>query len=952
MHFYTNKSIAIENCSTSQIVCNSNITKYFVVDSYTEFGNIICASNSPCYYEFIRDNTLFNPFFDIEIYKSKSPDEFENSDLLVNNVITTFRKHIEPHCVGCQFQVIVLKSHTKSHTRSLTKKSYHVIIRITESNRLITFNSLKDFKNIIFELFPDYTKRKIIDTSVYREGLFRTYLSSKQGEQRPLVKHETLSDPFEVVDTFVGFTPNPQIIQLKPQMQEIQEEQIDLRELSDLKELSNDDCSIISKYVRKYYKYRSKDIRDVFIDRKLNCIIVSLNDTFCHNIDREHRSNHQYIVIDTNSSKQKCHDLDCKDYKHEEIKVSNFPKEVNEILLKCLKVNKKEQELIEKAIHECKDYINNNFDETFEDIQFDRSEMVFKGNASESNSLVRMNGKCNNCILEHRITNDGYCLKCKVCNSIYPKNQLIPLDTRYKNLNNFWSNYNSLVNHGTVVTVVNNYYNGEEEFSCDVQLDSGIFSDPSLTKMFNQILDGHKVVVISQLMHKLECDFKYTNGDWYFFNGMIWKQDKESLEFRKRIVKLSLQFSHIQHYYESKKAGDSFNSNIIKNVKSLVNKLHKISFADEIIKGAKMYYNDEHFTKNLNSKKHLVPFSNGVFDLLENTFRKTKKEDYVNLILGYDYDKNVDNPEVHQFIEQILPNKAVRDFVLKKMSECLNGDIPNTNFLMFIGDGANGKSQLLNLMKLAMGELGEKVEVTLLTRKRNNANEANTEKIKLMYKRFAFLSEPEDGEKINIGLLKELTGSEEIVARGLYQESVSFVMEAKLFLACNELPEIRGEDTALWRRIRVVDFPSRFVDNPKENNEYKIDRTLPSRMREDVTWRQTFINILLDYYFKDNLSQEPVEVQVKTNEYRAENNPLETWLAENIVENQDSVIHLKDVCYLCYQKELNNKEKSRVKKEVEKWINKTFPHIDHLCKESRFNGIKYNGWKGLDFSDS
>ena len=102
-------------------------------------------------------------------------------------------------------------------------------------------------------------------------------------------------------------------------------------------------------------------------------------------------------------------------------------------------------------------------------------------------------------------------------------------------------------------------------------------------------------------------------------------------------------------------------------------------------------------------------------------------------------------------------------------------------------------------------------------------------------------AEPEDGEKFNISLLKELTGSEEIVARGLYQESVSFVMEAKLFLACNELPAIKAEDTALWRRIRVVDFPSRFVDDPKEPEEYKIDRTLPSRMREELSWKQTFI---------------------------------------------------------------------------------------------------------------
>jgi hypothetical protein len=134
-------------------------------------------------------------------------------------------------------------------------------------------------------------------------------------------------------------------------------------------------------------------------------------------------------------------------------------------------------------------------------------------------------------------------------------------------------------------------------------------------------------------MHKLEIDFIYTNGEWYHFNGSIWKHDKESLDFRKRIVKLSQNFNRIQHHYEQKKEGD--NSHIIKNIKSLINKLHKTGFEDDIIKGAKMYYNDETFYKNLNSKKHLVPFTNGVYNLLDNKFRKTKKEDYINLVLFY-----------------------------------------------------------------------------------------------------------------------------------------------------------------------------------------------------------------------------------------------------------------------------------------------------------------------------
>jgi P4 family phage/plasmid primase-like protien len=531
---------------------------------------------------------------------------------------------------------------------------------------------------------------------------------------------------------------------------------------------------------------------------------------------------------------------------------------------------------------------------------------------------------------------------------------MIPVDHQTNTvLGKFWT----FINNGTInnnnITIINQN-NNQEDFTCDVQLDNSIFKNKELTKLLNQILDGHKVVLISQLMSQLDHDFKYTSGEWYHFNGSIWKADKESLEFRKHIVKLSNHFNKIQKFYESKKTSEiSENFAIIKNVKSLINKLHKTGFEDEIIKGAKMYYYDEYFISKLNSKKHLVPFLNGVYDLLKNEYRKTSKEDYINLTVNFDYDNQVHNPEVYTFLEQVLPKAGVRDYVLKKMSECLNGDIPNTNFLMFIGDsGANGKSQLLNLMKLTMGDFGEKVEVTLLTRKRNNANEANTEKVKLLSKRFAFLSEPEDGEKINIGLLKELTGSEEIVARGLYQESMSFVMEAKLFLACNELPEIKGEDTALWRRIRVIDFPSRFLDEPKEANEFPIDRTLPSRMREDITWRQTFINILLSYYYRT--VPEPNEIKLKTNEYRQENNDFYNWLEENVEYKDGEILKLSDVVNTFVGKTVKKeREKSKYKKEIEMFIKQKYIQIKseygkvRYSNEENVNSSTAYGWKNL-----
>ena len=970
MKVFAKKSTALKYLKPGDILCNTDIKKFFILKSYSSFEKLIrdeyTETRAPSYYEFIQEAAVVKYFMDIEIYRDKNPEEYNNHINLICSVCDKLKDIFRDTYNIDTVKTIVLESHNES------KRSYHVIVILQKGGDYVYFKNVKGLKKFTDYIFRDLTVNKIVDLSVYREGLFRTYLSSKSGEYRPLVISE-VSDPFEFQETFVCYlcnntddktvvidTNSEQFkVYYKDKDKDIDEIKTEFTEVVDVdtvngtrlpiqKELNSSDCDIIRHFVRKNYKYRTKDIREILIDHVLNCIIVALNDEFCHNIDREHKSNHQYIVIDTYSSKQKCHDLDCKDFKHNEIKINAFPKELNEIILKCLRVNKVEQELIQKAIKECKDYITENFDTTIEEIKFDKTEMVFRGDVSQ-NSLMKMSGKCPECHVEHQISDNGYCLKCKVCKSIFPKNTLIPIADKYKHLNNFFLNYNQLVNTGTVnINIQNNYYNGEEEFSCDVQLDNAIFKNKEMTKLYNQVLDGHKVIKLSELLHKLEIDFRYTSGMWYYFNGSIWRSDKESLELRKRIVKLSNQFSMIKAHYE-KQGGDTSN-NLVKNIKSLTNKLYKPGFEEEIIKGAKMYYNDEAFITNLNSKKHLVPFLNGVYDLLENKFRTTRKDDYVNLTVNYDYSET-DNKEVYTFLEQVLPNRGVRDYVLKKMSECLNGDIPNTNFLMFIGDsGANGKSQLLNLMKLTMGEFGEKVEVTLLTRKRNNANEANSEKIKLMHKRFAFLSEPEDGEKINIGLLKELTGSEEIVARGLYQEAVSFVLEAKLFLACNELPEIKGEDAALWRRIRVIDFPSKFVDDPSgDSNEYKIDRTLPSRMREDLSWRQTFMKILLNYYFID--VKEPREVQLKTNEYRQVNNDFYNWLEENIIYKNGSILKLQDTIEIYIGKKISTRQLGKYRKEIEKYIKDKFKNIEWEYKQFWIGDAKHKGWQNLEINE-
>jgi len=959
-NFFNKKDNALKKIISGQILCNKNITKFFICDNYLQFLQIIKKSNKKDFYEHIFDNKPIRLFFDIEIYEY-SPF-FETYSDLLNTLFMQIQEYFnEQELTNLVLTKTILESH------SITKKSFHIIYKIinqeTKEYLFENTSQLKElWKNLNLAQFKQsdpQTNREsyIIDPSVYRTGLFRTIYSSKdETPPRPLVFslefHPELPSQLELesdrqleLDTFVQNIPNNFV--LLPPIQEIITVQPTELFANVPEELNDNDCQFIKKFIKTKFHHLPNKIRDIKVDNDKNCIIVALNERFCHFVDREHHSNNQYIIIDTTSSKQRCHDSNC-DGNYNEIKMEDYPKEINIIIKKCLKVNKQELDLIDHAIEECKSYINDNFDNSLDKIQFDKNEMLFRGNVNNKSLVHIIGGTCKECQIEHQISNTGYCMKCIICKSNFPKNQLIPIDDRYKHLNNFWNSYSQLVNNGTVN--INIYNSGaEEDFNCDIKLDNSILKNNELTKMYNQVLDGHKITKFAEVLFYNNKNYVYTKNNWYFFDNSIWISDDDNLHMKKSILDCSSVLYKISQHYENKKTKEN-TQQIVKNIKGLVTKLNKPGFKDDIIKEAKMFYNDPKFIGKLNSKKHLLPFTDGVIDLITNQFRNTNKDDYINLTVGYPFTIEQENQEVYKFIREVLPQIGVRDYVLKKMSECLNGDIPNTNFLIFIGDtGANGKSQLLNLMNLTMGDFGEKVEVTLLTRKRNNANEANSEKIKLMNKRFAFLSEPEDGEKINIGLLKELTGSEEIVARGLYQDAVSFVMEAKLFLACNELPEIKGEDTALWRRIRAIDFPSRFIDDPKEENEYLIDRTLPSRMREDITWRQTFMKILLSYY--DKKVPEPEEVKIKTNEYRQENNDFYNWIEENIEYKEGSILKLKDICELYTGKiKIHSSLKTKYKKEVEKYIKEKYHNINHVFKDSTYNGIRYSGWIDLQLT--
>jgi len=117
----------------------------------------------------------------------------------------------------------------------------------------------------------------------------------------------------------------------------------------------------------------------------------------------------------------------------------------------------------------------------------------------------------------------------------------------------------------------------------------------------------------------------------------------------------------------------------------------------------------------------------------------------------------------------------VRKCYLSILKLGLSGDHPEKLFLAN-GGGRNGKGVLNELAFKMLGEYAYKLSIEILTKEVKKTG-ANPELANLHKKRMVVSNEPEDGCKLQMGIIKELTGGNEISARGLYNGNTKNTIE-------------------------------------------------------------------------------------------------------------------------------------------------------------------------------
>ena len=221
----------------------------------------------------------------------------------------------------------------------------------------------------------------------------------------------------------------------------------------------------------------------------------------------------------------------------------------------------------------------------------------------------------------------------------------------------------------------------------------------------------------------------------------------------------------------------------------------------------------------------------------------------------------------------------------------------NKRFLLdnfVVVKNSNGKSKTIDLFEQSFGDYCCKLPISLLTQKRVASNAATSEIARTKGKRFACLQEPSEDEKLNVGLMKELTGGDKIQARLLFKEPIEFKPQFKMILTCNQLPNVPSDDGGTWRRIRVVEFTSKFCDNPVEANEFGIDTSLSDKFQ---WWKEAFMALLLEYYKNGNMEhiKEPEEVLKCTREYQKNNDVFLEYFEQNVEKHDSSFLLHNDV---------------------------------------------------------
>ncbi len=257
-----------------------------------------------------------------------------------------------------------------------------------------------------------------------------------------------------------------------------------------------------------------------------------------------------------------------------------------------------------------------------------------------------------------------------------------------------------------------------------------------------------------------------------------------------------------------------------------------------------------------------------------------EREDHLTKMVPAPYDADATCPLFDAFLERVQPDVEMRRFLQRWLGLSLSG-LPMQKLAFFYGGGANGKSVLVDVIARIAGSYAATARIESLTgQNRRGGGDATPDLIPLMGARLVRTSEPDEGQRLQEGLIKELTGGEPLLVRALHSDFIEVRPEFKLTISGNHKPDIRGTDDGIWRRVMLVPFNVQIPE--EERDEGLADRLFENERAGILRWLVEGLCEVLETGLAP-----PDAVLEATQEYREEQDPIGVFLTSCCVISGD-----------------------------------------------------------------
>jgi|GEM_PF-5281376 len=448
----------------------------------------------------------------------------------------------------------------------------------------------------------------------------------------------------------------------------------------------------------------------------------------------------------------------------------------------------------------------------------------------------------------------------------------------------------------------------------------------------------NQLFVSSGIKGKCQLWFSFKNGKWNAEKDGIVMCDIVSFHFYKKINDYYIKFiESIAHLEKEKRK--QFEQKI-GNLKALITSSRRGQYVNTIVNNLFNLCKINDFEEKLDLNSNLVCCNNGVIDLKNKCFREGRPSDMCSLSTNINYREDLsDNTiieEIDDFFYKLFPQKSQRDYMLNHLASVFYGTTSNQSFNYYIGGGSNGKSQLVDLMSFVMGDYKGSVPLTLITQKRASIGGTSSEVMNLRGVRYAIIQEPSKNDTINEGVMKELTGGDPITARGLYKEAVTFKPMFDLAICSNIFLNITSNDHGTWRRIKVVEFGSKFVEDNVCDDDFIFKKDLNLNKKFDI-WKEYLLYKLIQIAFQNEGKVGVYSlVQSATERYRISQDKVGQYINDMIVQSDESdAFVLKTSLSKSFKEWCENKYKYSIK------AKDLYDRLDEIYDS---NYVKYKGF--------